>query len=212
MGGPPGTGVPAGCPEKGVWGGDTGGAVTDVAVPAEVLERGALLAEAVLGAVGGGRAGAGAARGPRRGGHELLDSARGGPRVSAAAHPVHGGRGAAAQRRLHLPEPAQRLQQRRRAPHAPRHGAGLRYRSPIFSEPGTRGQPSHPSPPAPPNRPGSPGAVPLGLAPGVGVFFAGVRPLAALDGGIDRTEPRQPRKPAASRPVSATVWPAGLGK
>uniref|UniRef100_A0A8B9MN97 Uncharacterized protein n=1 Tax=Accipiter nisus TaxID=211598 RepID=A0A8B9MN97_9AVES len=91
----------------------------------QLLERGALLAEAVLGAVGGGRAGAGATRGarPRRGRHELLDGAGGGPRVPAAAHPVDGGRGAAAQRRLHLPQPAQRLQQRRRAPHAPRHGA-----------------------------------------------------------------------------------------
>uniref|UniRef100_A0A8B9EHS8 Uncharacterized protein n=1 Tax=Anser cygnoides TaxID=8845 RepID=A0A8B9EHS8_ANSCY len=77
---------------------------------AAVLEGGPLLAEPVLGAVGGGggRAGSGApsGAGPRRGSHELLDGARGGPRVPAAAHPVHGGRGAAAQRRLHLPQPA----------------------------------------------------------------------------------------------------------
>uniref|UniRef100_A0A8D2QIM6 Uncharacterized protein n=1 Tax=Zonotrichia albicollis TaxID=44394 RepID=A0A8D2QIM6_ZONAL len=93
----------------------------------QLLERGALLAEPVLGAVGGGRAGAGAASGPGprpRGRHELLDGAGGSPGIPAAAHPVHRGRGAAAQRRLHLPQPAQRLQQRRRrAPRAPRHGA-----------------------------------------------------------------------------------------
>uniref|UniRef100_A0A669PHX3 Uncharacterized protein n=1 Tax=Phasianus colchicus TaxID=9054 RepID=A0A669PHX3_PHACC len=131
-----------------------GGAVTDVAVPAELLERGALLAEAVLGAVGSGRAGAGAARGagPGRGRHELLNGAGRGPRVPAAAHPVHGGRGAAAQRRLHFPQPAQRLQQqrRRRAPHAPRHGAARSHRPAATAAPPRRHPPRARTPARPP--------------------------------------------------------------
>uniref|UniRef100_A0A8V0YI52 Uncharacterized protein n=1 Tax=Gallus gallus TaxID=9031 RepID=A0A8V0YI52_CHICK len=153
-------------------------AVTDVAVPAELLERGALLAEAVLGAVGGGRAGAGAARGagPGRGRHELLNGAGRGPRVPAAAHPVHGGRGAAAQRRLHLPQPAQRLQQqrRRRAPHAPRHGAARSHRPAATAAPPRRHPPRARSPTRPPPRrgrhdtgsgAGKGGAPPSGPAP-----------------------------------------------
>uniref|UniRef100_A0A663F9W4 Uncharacterized protein n=1 Tax=Aquila chrysaetos chrysaetos TaxID=223781 RepID=A0A663F9W4_AQUCH len=95
-----------------------------------------------------GSPGAPARAGPRRGRHELLDGAGGGPRVPAAAHPVDGGRGAAAQRRLHLPQPAQRLQQRRRAPHAPRHGAVPPHISPP-PLPLSRRRREHPAGPRP---------------------------------------------------------------
>uniref|UniRef100_A0A674I8V9 Uncharacterized protein n=1 Tax=Terrapene triunguis TaxID=2587831 RepID=A0A674I8V9_9SAUR len=86
-------------------GGQRGGPVTDVAVAPQLLQRGALLAEAVLRGAAGGRPG------PRRG-HELLDGAEQSARVPAAAHAEDGGGGTAAELGLHLPQATQRLQQR----------------------------------------------------------------------------------------------------
>lgn len=97
-------------------------AITDVPVALQLLQRRALLAEAVLGGRGGGPGGAGR--------QELLERAGGRAGGAAAAHPVHRRRRPAAQAALHLPQPPEGLQEPRRlgAPSAagPRHPRGLR--------------------------------------------------------------------------------------
>uniref|UniRef100_A0A8C6H1P3 Uncharacterized protein n=1 Tax=Mus spicilegus TaxID=10103 RepID=A0A8C6H1P3_MUSSI len=126
--------------------------ITDVPVTLQLLQRRPLFAETIL--RGRGRSPGGSRR------QELLEGAGGRARGTAAPHPVHRGRRAAAQAALDLPQPPEGFQEARRlgAPRAagPRHGAGWAEdtRADTTRQAGPRRPPSHPRPDPPLRREG----------------------------------------------------------